>query len=512
MRSPLRTIGTAAMVVVIAAAFWLLWPSSLGGRTTYVVTHGVSMEPGFHSGDLAILHRASGYGVGDVAAYRSDTLHTVVMHRIHASDASGGLTFQGDNNGWLDPDHPTKAKVLGRLWLRIPAGGRYLTLAHSPWALGILGALVIGIGSTRAHRGRQRRARRTQARPVIPPNRLPTARTAAALLAGVAVLSSAAATYLWSLPGTTPGTRTVTLTHAPAVSYDAVAQPGVTYPDGQVHTGQPVYLRLVHQLTLGVSDRLSSTAPLGPVSTTVTLHVTIGTPGGWSTTLVSLPATSLGDGPATVTVDLPTAAKQLQAVATETGVAQQGATLTLIAHLDSVTSVGGRSVGSTADTTYAFDLDASALRPVVTATNSPATALPPPTKVTLPTTAATTVQVRGNHLALSPLRTELSLLALAAWLLTFGLLPLLRTGDDETARAVRVLGARLVEVAALDPGSRVVDVSSATGLLRIADRYERLVLHLAGDRGSVFAVHDDGVSYVLTISEQGTARRHLWAA
>jgi signal peptidase I len=514
VRSPAKTLGTAALVAAVVAALWLLWPSSLGGRTTYVVTHGVSMEPGFHSGDLAILHSVSSYGVGDVAAYHSDTLHTVVMHRIHGLDPSGGFVFKGDNNSWLDPDHPTRAKLLGRLWLRVPGGGRFLTLAHSPWALGIMGALVIGIGSTKAQRGRKRRSRRAQARPVIPAERLATARTAAALLAGVAVASSAAAGYLWSLPAATSGTRTVTLTHAPTVSYGAVAQPGITYPDGRVHPGQPVYLRLVHQLTLGVNDKLTSTSALGPVSTTVTLQVVLATPAGWSTTLASLPATALGAGPVTVTVDLPTAVKKLAAVSAETGVPQQGGTLTVVAHLDSATSLAGQPVRSVADTSYAFNLDASALRPAAATTNAPAstTTSALSTKVTVPTTGPTTVTVRGHRVSLNPLRTELSLLALAAWLMTFGLLPLLRTSKDETARAIRVLAGRLVQVAALDPGDRVVAVATAADLLRIADRYERLVLHLPGDHTSVFAVHDDGVSYVLTVGQPDTARRHLWAA
>jgi hypothetical protein len=110
------------------------------------------------------------------------------------------------------------------------------------------------------------------------------------------------------------------------------------------------------------------------------------------------------------------------------------------------------------------------------------------------------------------LRAVLSLLAVAAWLLVLGLVPLLRSGEDEVTRAVRVFGKRLVRVSALDPGQRVVAVSNATALLRIADRYERLVMHLPGERTTEFAVHEDGVSYVLTIRDPAEGRRHLWAA
>src|SRR3954454_17443144 len=95
-----RTKTRIAVVLTIAAAAvvaWFAWPQSLGGRTSYVTTHGVSMEPRFHTGDLAILQSTGDYQVGDVAAYHDRTLHTVVMHRIIAV-RDGHYTFKGDNN------------------------------------------------------------------------------------------------------------------------------------------------------------------------------------------------------------------------------------------------------------------------------------------------------------------------------------------------------------------------------------------------------------------------------
>ena len=67
-----RAARISALVALVLAAVWLFWPSALGGGTTYVATHGNSMEPGFHTGDLAILRPADRYAVGDVVAYRSN--------------------------------------------------------------------------------------------------------------------------------------------------------------------------------------------------------------------------------------------------------------------------------------------------------------------------------------------------------------------------------------------------------------------------------------------------------
>src|SRR5688500_747507 len=120
-----RVASTSAIAALVLATVWLFWPLGLGGGTTYVTTHGTSMEPEFSTGDLAVLSRAGSYSVGDVVAYRSGGLDTIVMHRIVAMDGDG-LVTQGDNNDWLDEDRPTEDELLGRLFLRIPQGGKAL--------------------------------------------------------------------------------------------------------------------------------------------------------------------------------------------------------------------------------------------------------------------------------------------------------------------------------------------------------------------------------------------------
>jgi hypothetical protein len=52
------------------------------------------------------------------------------------------FTLQGDNNTWLDPDHPSPAEVIGRLVVRVPAGGHLLAGAGNPYLLAIGGGLM----------------------------------------------------------------------------------------------------------------------------------------------------------------------------------------------------------------------------------------------------------------------------------------------------------------------------------------------------------------------------------
>ena len=108
MRNLRTRLLLGAGVVLLLAAWLVAGPAQLGGRTTYVSTHGISMEPRFHTGDLALVRPAAGYRVGDVVAYRSTVLHSVVLHRIIARDGDR-YVFKGDNNDFIDPVHPARA-------------------------------------------------------------------------------------------------------------------------------------------------------------------------------------------------------------------------------------------------------------------------------------------------------------------------------------------------------------------------------------------------------------------
>jgi len=139
--------------------FWVtLAPLQLGGPVDYVLTSGVSMQPRFHAGDLAIIRTADQYQVGDIVAYKSVTLHTVVMHRIVAQEGDR-FVFKGDNNSWLDPDKPTKSELIGALWIQVPQGKKYLDFVHAPTTIGV-GVLVLMLHGTRLRRRRRRRRRR----------------------------------------------------------------------------------------------------------------------------------------------------------------------------------------------------------------------------------------------------------------------------------------------------------------------------------------------------------------
>src|SRR6185437_2391147 len=106
------TVCIATAAVVLGAAWFYLAPPQLGGRTEYAVTFGVSMEPHFHIGDLVVLRTRGAYRVGHVVAYRSHDLGQNVLHRI-IGIRNGLYTFKGDNNGFVDPEHPGARDLVG---------------------------------------------------------------------------------------------------------------------------------------------------------------------------------------------------------------------------------------------------------------------------------------------------------------------------------------------------------------------------------------------------------------
>ena len=154
MKTAPRAASISAAVALVLAAVWAFWPLSLGGATTYVGTHGTSMQPRFHTGDLAILRSAPSYSVGDVIAYQSVSLNTVVMHRVVDMDGDR-FVMQGDNNDWLDEDHPSQDQILGKLFLRVPHGGKALATLRNPGLLGLVGVAAVSlVGAARRPRGR----------------------------------------------------------------------------------------------------------------------------------------------------------------------------------------------------------------------------------------------------------------------------------------------------------------------------------------------------------------------
>lgn len=136
-----------ALVALLAAWWFVLGPSFLGGPATYIIVAGESMEPTLHSGDLAVLRSQDGYAAGDIVAYRVPEGESgegaSIIHRIAGGTAEEGFVTQGDNKNGDDLWRPKPEHIAGKMWFSIPGGGNFLLRLRQPMTLGLL---VGGLG------------------------------------------------------------------------------------------------------------------------------------------------------------------------------------------------------------------------------------------------------------------------------------------------------------------------------------------------------------------------------
>jgi signal peptidase len=143
-RRYLSFAGHLALWLVVAFNFYFLWPSTLGGASTFVIVAGHSMEPAYVSGDLVVARKGVP-AVGDTVIYvPAGYPHARVVHQIVGGDGVTGWDMKGINNSWHDPWTPTNAEVVGIVNTRIPNAGVLTSIVISPllWA----GVIFVAIG------------------------------------------------------------------------------------------------------------------------------------------------------------------------------------------------------------------------------------------------------------------------------------------------------------------------------------------------------------------------------
>lgn len=508
---------TGVFVALVAATWWYFAPTRVGGSTTYVVTHGISMEPRFHTGDLALVRPVGQYKVGEIVAYHSSLLGLVVLHRIVAIH-NGHYTFKGDNNNFIDPVHPTRAQLVGRLWLHLPRGGVVLNAIHNPVvdavACGLLGLFVLfGIGEKRQRRRRQRKGatapgrvgptimKRQRDKESAHPINFGALLTTSALAAVVLLVVAAVA---FTRPANRPKAVATQYTQHLSFGYSARVPAGPVYPTGRIQTQDPVFLSIVHRLDFHIAYRFKAASTSTIAGDEEVLLKLMG-PDNWSRSLVLIPRTHfLGDSASIdVMVDLPQVQSMMGQIARLTGSSVNGSfsfALEPVVHMAG--TVAGHPVNSTFTPALSFQTAAGELLPVGSSATGPTSSQPnfSPSQagdVSTPTTGPNTLTVLGASLDITWLRyisVAGLLLSLAAALYFF-----LRKRSEpfqETAHIQSQYGHMIVPVVAgEDLGWPAVDVPTIKGLVKLAESGQRLILHSHASGVDTYMVNDEGTVY-----------------
>jgi signal peptidase I len=491
------------LVAATATGLLLLAGLALSGALSLITTHGVSMEPRFHTGDLAVVRETADPRVGDVVAYRSRQLRTVVLHRIVGRDGDR-YVFKGDHNTWLDSERPSRGDLVGVLVLRIPGGGRAFGWLTQPAAIAMaVFALLAGGGAASRRRrrrgGRLRRATQGQDGPVTPETAPPIPRPAAAVRgwAGLptwlrAAAAGSAVTALAALAlGAAAWTRPVeTLDSVPddtarqlTFSYSARLRPSAAYPSGTVSSPDPVFRTLAES----VDVRLDYQGPPGVITVTALLS----TRAGWRTQIPLLEPSAFDAPRLSRTVRLDLAALDARV---------QAATAALRMPLGEVGIGIAATVRDPAGAAFAPRLDLKLTPGQLALAGDPGSlAVKDRSPGRRPVQVARTVNLLVTTVSVArarPLSVGLLLAALAAGAIV--LVVAARTAPvGEGAAIRRRYASLLVEVRPrpTPPGWSVVDVTGFAALAKLAARYEDLVLHWSDQDGETFVVQEDGTVY-----------------
>lgn len=518
-RHTTKLVSSGLGLIVLACLWFAFAPAALGGSTSYVVTDGISMEPHFHSGDLVLVRSQSSYRVGQIVAYRSNVFHTIVLHRIIARDGSR-YVFKGDNNNFVDFEHPAQNQLIGALWIHLPGAGAKLQSLRSPALVGALVALgtvllLAGAAFTQSRR-RRRRARRSAEgggaapKPLALPQYLSASMFGVIAVGMLAILPFLALALLaFTRPTTALLPADIPYRQSGALSYSADATPGPAYPANRAVTGDPLFTHVLGDVDLRFRYHFH-TAAVHSLTGSAVLFATISSTSGWKKTLpLGAPTHFHGNG-ALVTgqLDLPAVLTLMRRV--EASIAVGGSyTLTIEPRV----SVGGTVGGAPLQTTFApeaqFSLNQHEAQPIASQSGQlsggpSAGAHSSPANRFVQSSAGSATGKIQQPLYLSFKLTRLSV-ASARWIALGGiafisgiLLLMLaftrpRGRREEPAEIQARYGRMIVPVERVwqEPGVAVIDVADMDSLVQIAERYDRSILHEATGEGDAFWVTDE---------------------
>jgi signal peptidase I len=492
-----------------------------------VVTDGVSMHPRIHTGDLALVRPAGTYRVGDIAAYRSRTLHVTVLHRIVAV-TPGGYVFKGDSNSWRDPERVSRGQIVGKLWVLAPGLGGRLRELRSPLVMALLAGLatiLLAGGAGVRHVRRRRRRRRPEPkwkpaaatprrRPVGSPGGLAAALAALALCGLVAVVA-------WTAPTRRTVPTQVSYLQSGRFSYAASADAPAVYRTGQVTTAQPMFSRLVGPVQVRFAYALRAPGA-ADVSGSASLRIVLASQTGWTRTIPLEQPAPFSGGRAAVAgiVHLRRLERLLVRVASATAVPDEAFTLTLVPSVHVHGTVAGRPFGAAYAPRLPFTLTPYELAPVLPARPAGAAPAAPaslpmfrPTAtgvVSARTPVAVTLGAGRLRVPVWPARIA-GLLGVAASLLAALLAwRAYRRGReaDEPTRIRARYGESIVTVvhSSLGRHAGLVEVRSIEELARLAERYDSMIIHEQTDLGHAYLVADGTALYAYLLDAPGSER------
>ncbi len=502
-----------SIVTFITLAVWFA-PAGVGGATTYAITNGTSMSPGFTTGDLVLLRRAGPVKVGDIAGYESKLTGQVVIHRV-ISINNGLLTFKGDHNSWTDTYRPTQQEVIGKLWLHASGAGAWTGKLRSPWALyaigGVIAVTLVNPGSSSSGPAR-RRQRRGKAGSKAFAFAGSTAQLAlGVLLVGALGFGTLAFFAFRSAESTTVQTP-VAVHESVVFSYQGKTLPGPVYLNEELHTGDPIFVDLVPSISTTIAFKLTAPNAEG-LHGTIRLFAVTRDVNGWEQSYDLVPDASFVGTTAesTAYIDLPPLMALAAAVQEATGVGTRYWTSAITADIHVEGTIDGQAFSDNYQPFFTLRVnppneifvETSATRSFESHPPAGGSAAPDPfhqtqdVAVAVPTARPLTMGLFVGSFPVDGVRLVASVLAILAFVGAMVVGSLMAVAlRTPSARFYARFGNKMVRATGMEQSAHHVEMRTMEDLARVAERYQSIIVWVHEPEQDTYAVQDASTSYV----------------
>jgi signal peptidase I len=495
--------STAIINFILMIGLGVMWivfaPTRMGGRASYVMVNGISMEPGYHLGDLTIMRRASDYQVGEIVTYHDSQMQAYVIHRIIAVEQDQ-FVLKGDNNSWIDAYRPTRDEIIGKLWLHIPKLGRAFQWLRVPLNLAltvlVLGGVLMVNMMMKTDRQKSRHHLRRDPGEMF---------ESGVLLFGFFILVFLGmGIFALTRPLTRPAGN-IDYQQEGHFSYTAAGTP-LLYDTEMVRSGEPVFPRLTCFLHASFTYNLTG-AQLQSVSGSYQMIARVmDEQSGWQRSIpLNQPAAFTGNTFSTASaVDLCQIITLVNTLEQETGLRANQYSLEIIPQVQMNASAAGNQISAAFEPRLVFRFDE-----VHFSLSSPQGQDDPLNF--MQKGSAQNANIEANTITILGWNAEISTLRLVAFvglaLSASGLLLLgmriFSTAQKGQEALIRLkYGNLLVNVYERDipPSSSSIDVTTIDELAKLAERHNTVILHMALNFIHYYLVQCNGVTYRFVFS------------
>ena len=500
-RSHQTPVFLGFLSVFLMVVVWIvLAPTQLGGRVSYVIVDGISMQPNFHLGDLVLVRTKSTYQVGDAVTYWNAELGTFVFHRIVGLNLDHFI-LKGDNNTWLDTYQPVQDEIVGKLWVHIPELGLAIEWVHVPinaaLTFGLLGGILMTTMLLTSSQNKREKNRFW--------GNMGGMLEGALYLIGFLALAFLGLTILAFTRPLTRAADGVKYQQDGYFYYSAPGTPGV-YDSNKVQAGEPIFPKLNCVLNVGITYNLSGTSLQGISGTHQLYALVLDEQSGWQRTFPMDSQAAFNSNPYILasTIDLCQVEALVSSMEQQTGMHSGLYTLKIIDHMTVTGLAAGQQINDTFDPSLIFKFDdVHFYLAMNTATNSPLHS----SQAGLAGAAglqANTLPVLGLNPTVLTVRVLalFGLLLMLGCLLIFGLAIFDAIRQNEPALIRMKYSSLVMDIYERTPDliSRIIDVASIDDLAKLAERQNTMIMHLTLNFLHFYLVQCNGITYRYVVS------------